>query len=150
MGTSCHFCFHYLGISLVCYNVFRMKRTLLHPVFLVCLGLAILNQTLEKGFGIYFPVVHSYLDDLLCFPIVFTLGLAVYRLVDPEYKLRFLHMAPVLVLYSAYFEGYLPTVSTAVADGVDLVMYLLGTVVFSYFINTPNTLSLRKNKQETT
>ena len=120
-----------------------MKRTLLNPVFLSCLFLATTNQILEKGFGIYIPIVHSYLDDLLCFPIVLTLGLAMYRLFKPDYRLSLMHMLPVLLTYSIYFEWYLPSVSTnATSDPLDVVMYIIGLMVFGYFINRNDNLGL--------
>lgn len=120
-----------------------MKRTLLNPVFLTCLLLATVNQIFEKGFGIFIPVVHSYLDDLLCFPIVLTFGLAMYRLFMPLYRLTIWHMLPVFVFYSVYFEVYLPTVSTrATADVLDVVMYLFGLTIFGYFINRNDAVGL--------
>lgn len=126
-----------------------MRKTLSNPVFLMCLFLAMVNQIIEKGFGIFLPVVHSYLDDLLCLPIVLTLGLAMYRSVIPNYRLGLVHMLPVLIGYSIYFEGYLPLVSDSTRDWMDLVMYLLGTIVFGYFINKPNSLSLTNSKEAT-
>ena len=117
-----------------------MKRTLLHPVFLICLILASVNQVLEKGFGVFIPIVHSYLDDLLCFPIVLTLGLAAYRTVWTSYKLTAWHVWPVVLIYSIYFEWYLPQKSTAyTADAVDVVMYVLGALLFQRFINGSST-----------
>lgn len=127
-----------------------MRKTVSNPVFLVCLSLAFINQIIEKGFGIFIPIVHSYLDDLLCFPIVLTLGLAAYRAVIPNYRLGMVHMLSVLIVYSVYFEGYLPLVSDSTRDWMDLVMYLLGTVVFGYFINKPFSLSLTNSKEATT
>ena len=124
-----------------------MKRTLLNPVFLTCLLLAIANQILEKGFGIFIPLVHSYLDDLLCFPIVLTVGLASYRLFNPAYRLTIWHVLPVFLVYSVYFELYLPTVSTrATADVLDVVMYLFGLTIFGYFINGKDVLGLESNQ----
>lgn len=120
-----------------------MKRTLTNTVFLICVSLAVANQLLEKVFGIFIPLMHSYLDDLLCFPIVLTLGLAMYRLFKPDYRLSLIHMLPVLVVYSIYFEWYLPSVSTtATSDPLDVVMYVIGLVVFGYFINRNDELGL--------
>ena len=120
-----------------------MKRTLLNPVFLLCLVLAIVNQILEKAFGVFIPVVHSYLDDLICLPIVLTLGLAVYRIVWPTYRLRLWHMIPVFVVYSIYFEWYLPQISLAyTSDLFDVLAYTGGLTIFSYFINDENGLGL--------
>ena len=124
-----------------------MKRTLLNPVFLLAVLLASINQILEKGFGIFLPVLHSYLDDLLCFPIVLTLGLAVYRFFWPNYRLTLWHMLPVLLVYSVYFEIYLPSVSAnATADIKDVVMYTIGLTVFGYFINDGDAVGLELNQ----
>lgn len=120
-----------------------MIRTLSNPVFLTCVCLAIVNQTLEKGFGVFVPIVHSYLDDLLCFPIVLTLGLAMYRLFEPRYKLGLNHIVPVFLVYAVYFEWYLPGVSSsATSDPIDIVMYLIGLAVFGYFINRSDAVGL--------
>lgn len=123
-----------------------MKRTLSNPVFLLCVTLAAANQVLEKVFGVFIPVIHSYLDDVLCLPIVLTLGLAVYRCFRPNYELSAWHMWPVLVVYSVYFEWYLPqTSSVYTSDGIDVLMYLVGLTVFSYFINRKYAVGLPKN-----
>ena len=70
-------------------------RTLLHPVFFTSVILAVLNQLIERQ-GVFIPLVHSYLDDLLCFPIVLTVGLSAYRTIIPDYRLtRLAHLAAV-------------------------------------------------------
>lgn len=124
-----------------------MRQTLSNPIFLLCVALAATNQILEKALGIFIPVVHSYLDDLLCFPIVLTLGLATYRYFKPNYKLTAWHIWPTVITYSVYFEWYLPQTSAAyTADGLDVMMYLIGLTVFSYFINREDTLGLIRTK----
>jgi len=120
-----------------------MRKTLSNPVFLACLMLAIVNQVIEKGFGVFIPVIHSYLDDVLCMPIVLTCGLAFYRLMEPDYKLCIWHMLPVLLVYSIYFEWYLPQVSAkSTADIFDVFMYLVGLTIFHYFINNKKKIDL--------
>lgn len=117
-----------------------MKRTLTNPVFLTCVMLATVNQILEKGFGVYLPVVHSYLDDLLCFPIVLTLGLAMYRYFKANYELSGWHIWPTVIIYSVYFEWYLPQTSAVyTADVFDVLMYALGALIFQRFINRSST-----------
>lgn len=126
-----------------------MKRTLLNPVFLICVLLAAFNQLIEKGFGIFIPFVHSYLDDVLCFPIVLTLGLAMYRCFKPQYRLGLAHVIPVFAVYSFYFEWYLPRVSSsATSDPIDIIMYLIGLTVFGYFINQNDAVGLKQSKTE--
>ena len=117
-----------------------MKRTLSNPVFLICVGLAIVNQLIEKGFGIFIPIIHSYLDDVLCFPIVLTLGLGVYRFRWPNYQLSVYHIWPVVLIYSVYFEWYLPLESTVyTADLLDVFMYVMGALIFQRFIKHSST-----------
>lgn len=117
-----------------------MRRTLSNPVFLISVVLATTNQILEKGFGIFLPVIHSYLDDLLCFPIVLALGLAMYRYFKPDYQLSAWHIWPTVIIYSLYFEWYLPQTSTVyTADVFDVLMYALGALIFQQFINRSNT-----------
>lgn len=117
-----------------------MKNTLLNPVFLSCLFLAFLNQLIEKGFGVFIPLVHSYLDDLLCFPIVLTLGLAAYRTAYPTYRLTGWHIWPMVLIYAVYFEGYLPQTSALyTSDPLDILMYVLGALIFQRFINRSST-----------
>ncbi|MBI1287724.1 MAG: magnesium citrate secondary transporter [Flavobacteriales bacterium] len=114
-----------------------MKQTLSNPIFLVAVALAATNQLLEKAFGIFVPIIHSYLDDLLCFPIVLTLGLAMYRYFIPNYRLTAWHIWPILIIYSVYFEWYLPRTSNAyTSDVLDVLMYVLGAVMFNLTINS--------------
>jgi len=117
-----------------------MIRILSNPVFLISVVLATTNQILEKGFGIFLPVIHSYLDDLLCFPIVLTLGLAMYRYFRPNYRLTVWHIWPTVIIYSMYFEWYLPQTSVVyTADVLDVMMYVLGALIFQRFINRSST-----------
>ena len=117
-----------------------MRRTLSNPVFVTCVVLATTNQILEKAFGVFLPVIHSYLDDLLCFPIVLTLGLAMYRYFKPNYQLSAWHIWPTVIVYSVYFEWYLPQTSTVyTADVFDVLMYVLGALIYQRFINRSST-----------
>ena len=117
-----------------------MRKTLSNHVFLTCVLLATVNQIIEKGFGIFVPIVRSYLDDLLCLPIVLTLGLAMYRHFKPSYELSAWHIWPTVIIYSIYFEWYLPQTSVAyTADVLDVLMYVLGALIFQRFINRSGT-----------
>lgn len=58
-------------------------------------------------------------------------------------------MLPVFVVYSVYFEVYLPTVSTrATADVFDVIMYFCGLTVFGYFINHNDAVGLKRTKTD--
>ena len=120
-----------------------MRKTLTNKVFLICLMLAAINQTLEKVFGIFIPFINSYLDDVLCFPIVLTFGLAVYRAVDKQYTLTPAHLIITFVVYSVYFEWYLPQISDiATSDAWDLLAYAIGLTIYGYFINKTDDVGL--------
>lgn len=123
-----------------------MKTPLLHPVFVAAFGLATLNQCVEKGFGIFIPFVHSYLDDVLCFPIVLTVGLAAYRLADKNYTLTKWHIWPLFLIFIIVFEVYMPTQSARyTADFFDILAYALGIFIFEKSINKSNKISLAIN-----
>ncbi len=114
-----------------------MIKTLLHPVFLFCVLLAAINQLLEYN-GIFVPFIHSYLDDVLAFPIVLTVGLAFYRIVWKNYTLTLWHIWPLLMIYVFIFEIYLPTTSPLyTADVFDVLAYILGILLFQRVINKP-------------
>lgn len=126
-----------------------MRRTLSNPVFLLCMALAAVNQFFEKVLGLFVPIIHCYLDDLLCFPIVLTLGLAMYRYFRPAYRLTAWHIWPVVIVYSVYFEWYLPQSSSRyTADPLDVVMYICGLTIFSYFINVDDDVCLVFNQTD--
>lgn len=110
---------------------------ILHPIFLVAVLLAATNQLLERN-GIFLPFIHSYLDDLLCFPIVLTVGLAGYRLIhqDDSYTLGPWQVWATVVLYAVMFEWVLPSYSPIyTADALDVLAYAVGTVVFLRWVN---------------
>lgn len=112
--------------------------------FLIAVTLAVINRTMLEA-GLVFPLVQSYLDDLLCFPILLTIGLAMYRTVWPGYRLTAWHIWPTVVLFSVYFEWYLPAVNSGfTADALDVMMYALGALAFDRLINKP----YRKNTRE--
>jgi hypothetical protein len=114
-------------------------RVLRHPLFVGAVVLAAANQWLERQ-GVHLPVVHAYLDDLLCFPIVLTVGLAGYRLLysDHSYTLGPWQVWPAVVLYAVLFEWVLPSTSPVYTqDALDVVAYVLGTMVFMRWVNVP-------------
>ncbi len=115
-----------------------MKTPLLHPVFITAVVLAATNQFLEHV-GIYLAFVHSFLDDLLCFPIILGTGLASYRIAYPTYRLTNWHIWPLFVVVVFLFELYLPQTSSAyTADPLDVLFYLGGIYLFQKTINWPN------------
>lgn len=114
-------------------------RTLLHPVFLICVFLFIGNQALELA-GLYFPLLFSYLDDLLAMPIVLTIILAVERIYfqNDSFVMPLAWLAGAVVAFSIFFELLLPPIySKHTADWLDVVAYTLGALVFQFTINKP-------------
>ncbi len=110
-------------------------KTLLNPLFIIAVVLAGANQLAER-LGIHIPVIHSYLDDILCLPIVLTVGLAAYRIIIPNYTLSRWHIWSLVVMLTVIFEVYLPTTSNLyTADFLDPVAYSIGALLFSRFIN---------------
>jgi hypothetical protein len=118
--------------------VFRQRiAPLTHPLFILAVVLAAINQWLESR-SIFLPLVHSYMDDFLCFPIVFSVGLTSYRLVlsSEKYVLRPIQIWPVVILYTLVFEFILPRYSDVyTSDWRDGIAYICGTVVFLKWIN---------------
>ncbi len=114
-----------------------MTAPLLHPLFLIAVLLAALNQLVERN-GIHIPIVHAYLDDLLCFPIVLTVGLVGYRLTlgNSNYKLGHWQVWPAVVLYALVFEWVLPSYSPIyTGDPLDVLAYIVGATAFMRWVN---------------
>lgn len=106
--------------------------------------LAVSNQILEHN-GVFLPYIHAYLDDLLCFPITLTLGLAAYRWLWPHYQLNKWHIWPLFLFYAFYFEGYLPTKSTLYTrDWADVLAYFIGILIFLKWINPQPKINTEK------
>jgi len=84
--------------------------------------------------------VGSYLDDLLCLPVVLGVVLASLRWFRhrPDLTLPVQLGLVTLVLYAGWFELVLPRVnSRATADPLDAVAYAVGLALFMVFINRP-------------
>jgi hypothetical protein len=93
---------------------------------------------LGESLSVLPDLVRSYAADFLCLPLVLSGVLFVHRLRDPALtpKLPFAHGLAALVVFSLYFEGILPrTGQGAVADPVDILMYLAGFLVFHFGLN---------------
>lgn len=103
--------------------------------FLMAVALAVINRIMLET-GLIIPLVQSYLDDLLCFPILLSIGLLMYRIFWPNYRLTPWHIWPTVLLFSVYFEWYFPTVNSAfTADVLDVMMYGFGALAFDRLIN---------------
>ena len=103
-----------------------------------CLLLFLINQGLVL-FEVPRPeVISSYLDDLLVMPIILTICLFGTRYVHSDHNLRLsiVSALSVAVLYSFYFEAYLPERSSRyTADWFDVALYFVGALLFYAFQN---------------
>jgi len=110
-------------------------KTLKHPLFLLSILLFLIHQIIEKGFNYSIPILHAYLDDLVCMPIVLGLGTQIIQWIHPVKNLYFLDKTAVIitvVFYSILFEAILPVVNSSVytADWIDVALYALGGFMF--------------------
>ncbi len=83
----------------------------------------------------------SYADDILCLPLVLGAVLWCHRRMiqqNKQYVLPASHGLWTLLLFALYFEGLLPRLkASAVADPWDLLMYLVGFLIFQFLMNKP-------------
>ncbi len=113
----------------------------LSSIFWISLLLFTVNQILES-IGIFIPIVHSYLDDVLCSPIVLGFALFVqqqftYR--NSNYVLSRGMIVLFVLWYALIFEVLLPNYSSRYhADGWDVVAYAIGAYMFFKWGNIPS------------
>lgn len=92
--------------------------------------------------------VGSYLDDVLCLPVVLGVVLAFLRWFRqrPDLTLPVGLGLATLVLYAGWFELVQPRLSSrATADPLDAVAYAVGLVLFMAFINRPAPAGRERN-----
>jgi len=110
-----------------------------NPYFILPVCLFTVNQVLEKGFDLYFPFLHSYLDDLLAIPVILGITLQIYRLIHPLkklFKFKKEHVFVVFLYVSILFEGVLPYYSKQyIRDLFDVLCYGVGSLIFYHRIN---------------
>ncbi|WP_425636750.1 magnesium citrate secondary transporter [Algoriphagus yeomjeoni] len=112
-----------------------------NPIFIFTSLAFWTNQYLEKSLGIYVPFYHSYGDDLMAMPVVFGICLQLMRWWHPKQgELTFDTKQVIvgLVYFSLVFEVLLPLKSsTYTSDPLDVLCYVIGTLVFHKFMNKP-------------
>jgi hypothetical protein len=112
-----------------------------NPVFFISCILFWFNQILERGFEVYIPYIHSYLDDLLAMPVILGITLQVYRWIHPlkdKFVFTKIHIIVGVAYFSILFEVLLPLWSPIyTADWFDILCYIFGALVFYRFINVP-------------
>ena len=107
-----------------------MKR--LYIFSISCFGLFLLNLLMLKRFQLP-TFFSSYLNDLLCLPVV--LGICHFLIANfsknKQLKISLFSCLSLAALYSIYFELYLPEVTERyTADPVDVLAYFTGAIVF--------------------
>ena len=104
-------------------------RTLLQPGWLFCAILFVWHQLAQKVLGWSWLWADSYLDDLLCMPILLGLALANrrYFIQDPRYTFSFFEITVMVIALSILFEeGYPRWWSSFTRDPWDYAYYALG------------------------
>lgn len=110
-----------------------MKRSYIFS--LICFGIFLLNlgfQYLQVSLPVFFT---SWLNDLLCLPVV--LGICSFCInsysKNKPVRISLFSALSLAVLYSIYFEVYLPKITERyTADIIDVLLYFTGAVLF-YF-----------------
>ncbi|WKV12385.1 magnesium citrate secondary transporter [Marivirga harenae] len=111
-------------------------QTLKNPLVYITMILFLTNQMIENWLSFTVPVIHAYLDDLLCMPVILGLSTQIIQWIHPLRDLYHLDkkaITIVVLFYSILFEGILPMVelSTYTADWIDVILYSLGG--FTYY-----------------
>lgn len=111
----------------------RVPLKTLHVYVLVSVAVFFFVQSL-KFFSVPAPDwIFHYLNDFLVIPIVATFGLHVVWLAKKDTSLRInpFTILSLVILYSLFFEFYLPTTSTRyTGDIYDVLCYGLGGIIF--------------------
>lgn len=108
-----------------------MRKILL--LFWVCFTIFMLNLLLLNLNNMLPEFFSSYLNDLLCLPIVLSICLFVIRFFSKyeQIKISLFSAFSLAALYSIYFEIYLPDVTERyTSDVVDVILYFTGAFVF--------------------
>ena len=100
--------------------------------FIFCITAFIINQLLQF-IGIYNTFTSSYLDDLLFFPITFSIIVYVIKKKRNQinYKMPLAHIILSIIIVSLIFEVLAPLFLDYIyADYNDIVFYCLGSYCF--------------------
>ena len=112
-------------------------NSLKHTLFISAAILTTANEIIERS-GYSIPYLNSYLDDLACFPVVLTIGLAFLRWMQRSrsYVLSKAQVVLAVIYFSVVFEGILPAVSeNYTRDPLDVIAYSAGAFLFWRYIN---------------
>jgi hypothetical protein len=110
-------------------------RYLLDPLFLVCVGLYVLNRFVLEALwpGTFFG---SYVNDLICIPFcvpIMLWGLKLARLRPADEPPQWYEIIIPLILWAAAFEVWLPRLPHVgerfTSDPLDVAFYVAGTII---------------------
>lgn len=105
-----------------------------------CFAVFLVNLLLVKSRLQLPEFFTSYLNDLLCLPVVLGICLLVIRKFSKNKQLQIslFSVFSLAALYSVYFEIYLPEVTERyTADVFDVFLYFVGALLF-YLFQKPN------------
>lgn len=114
----------------------RKMKVLTTPYFLSFAAIYIIYQLVLLNNIPVHTFFSSYLNDIVCMPLVFSFLLLAVRRFKNDYKMVIPVQALlfVTVYWCVYFEWYLPSTSDRyTADSWDVIIYCLGAASFYFF-----------------
>lgn len=118
----------------------RYWHILRQPFFVVSSVLLIAHQLAQKIWHYPIPWADSYLDNLLCMPVLLSLLLVDQRWKrsDTHYSFSLFEIAIITLVFSILFEVFFPKWKPEfTSDFQDVVYYFTGSGLF-YFFNKNN------------
>lgn len=123
-----------------------------HPVSIALLGLAFvyLGLLFTQWLDVRLPFwMSSYLEDLLCLPLLLSCTLFLMRKLKRLTVLHAGHLLFTVAYVAVLFEGILPELSARyTADPLDVICYAIGGLVF--YILQPQLIRTLTHHNETT
>ena len=124
------------GRSTISINVERFRANYFW-IFLISAATVYTCQTL----GISLPIwINNYLNDFLCLPIVLNIAQYTVRYLrnDGHLNIPFSLVVTMALLYSIYFEWFLPKVNLRyTSDFIDVALYFAGAFLFHLLNASP-------------
>ena len=107
------------------------RRTIIYVPKILIVGIFVGNQV-RQHLGLYSEFLDSYLDDLMCIPIVFYLLQCVQIFIfRDKYVASPLHIIGAVIVFTLMFEIILPNISSRyTADIYDVVFYSIGGLFY--------------------
>lgn len=111
----------------------KLPLKTLHAVFITFIIIYAVVQFIGyNNYGVH-PFITNHVNDIIVIPIIGTIALHVLWLVKRNYELRIgvLSLLSLVILYSVYFEYYLPQHTVRYTGDIwDVVCYSAGAVIF--------------------